>query len=118
MTEKDIAKLREILLEKKQTILSRLMKDSSRYHDIESTAGTGDMADIASGTYEKYLLYDLSLNDKQELKEISTALKKIDDGSYGVCESCSAPIPKQRLKIKPFAKYCISCREKHESDAS
>lgn len=118
MTEKDIAKFREILLEKKQSILSRLMKDGTRYHDIESTSGEGDMVDIANDSYEKYLLYDLSLNDKQELKEISTALKKIDDGTYGICESCGAPVPKQRLKIKPFAKYCISCREKYESDAS
>jgi len=55
--------------------------------------------------------YQIYLKQKQELKEIEEALKKIEEGRYGICEMCDEPISEERLKIKPHAKYCIICRE-------
>lgn len=107
--------LRDILLDKKRNILNKLIKDSNRYHEIFKNTAEGDMADIANDAYEKYLLYDLSLNEKEELADIEHALKKMDNGTYGICEECHVEIPKQRLLIQPFAKLCIKCREKFEN---
>jgi DnaK suppressor protein len=50
----------------------------------------------------------------RELREIDIALDKIAKGIYGVCEMCEEPIGIERLKVKPFARYCISCREINE----
>ena len=47
----------------------------------------------------------------KELEEIEIALKKIKKGNYGICEMCEDEIGIERLKIKPHAKYCITCRE-------
>lgn len=115
LKKKEMDALREVLLDKRRNILSKLIKDSNRYHEIFKNNAEGDMADIANDAYEKYLLYDLSLNEKEELAEIEAALKRMDDDTYGICETCKCEIPKQRLQVQPFAKMCIKCREKFES---
>ncbi|MEI6125360.1 MAG: TraR/DksA family transcriptional regulator, partial [Pseudomonadota bacterium] len=38
------------------------------------------------------------------------ALEKLEDGSYGICEECGEEINKKRLKVLPFAKYCVNCQ--------
>jgi len=107
----EIKKFEELLSEKKRKILEKLIKDSGRYHEIFKNSGEGDLADIANDSYEKYLLYDLSLGEKDELSAIDGALLKIESGSYGTCESCGNAIPMQRLQIKPDAKLCVKCKE-------
>jgi DnaK suppressor protein len=47
-------------------------------------------------------------------KNVLNALKKIDDGSYGICEECEEEIPIKRLKAIPDARYCISCQAEME----
>ncbi len=52
-------------------------------------------------------------NERQLLKEIDAALQRIADHTYGICEATHKPIGKQRLRAKPWARYCIeSAREK------
>lgn len=46
-----------------------------------------------------------------KLVAIERSLKRIEDGEYGICELCGEPINIERLKVKIFADYCISCRE-------
>ena len=53
----------------------------------------------------------ISENLKSELGEIKHSLEKIKDKTYGICELCSEDIDIARLKIKPFARYCIMCRQ-------
>lgn len=45
------------------------------------------------------------------LKEVRAALKRIDDGTFGVCSRCEEDIPEKRLKAVPWAAYCIRCQE-------
>jgi len=56
-----------------------------------------------------------ALSDRLELrlKEVNDALKKMDDGTYGVCESCQKEIPLERLKANPAASIDIEHAEKH-----
>lgn len=115
MKKKEISDFRELLSEKKRNILNKLIKDSNRFHESFKANGEGDLADIANDALEKYLLFDLSVGEKQELIDIENALKKIDNGSFGVCETCNKDIPRQRLQIQPFAKLCVGCQEKAES---
>lgn len=57
-------------------------------------------------------------NQLQKLKEIDEALDKIANGNYGICDMCEEPISIARLKVKPYAKYCISCREINEKESN
>jgi DnaK suppressor protein len=70
-----------------------------------------DEADFAAASMDSGRDYQIYLNQKKELEEINEALKKIEEGRYGICEMCEDPIQEARLKIKPYAKYCIICRE-------
>ncbi len=76
---------------------------------------TGDDADKASQSIEKELLFELSDNERTTLDHIEAALRKIDKGTYGVCESCRKPIPKPRLDALLFARYCIACQSSAEN---
>ena len=88
-----------------------------RTQQLEESAeqDTGDDADKASQSIEKELLFELSDNERMTLDHIEAALRKIEKGTYGACESCRKPIPKPRLDALPFARYCISCQSSSES---
>ena len=58
----------------------------------------------------------IRLDQKAKLaRELRTALHKIDEGTYGVCEECEDPIAPRRLDALPFAKLCVHCQQKAES---
>jgi len=52
---------------------------------------------------------------EESMKEVDGALKKIKDGTYGLCEKCHKPIDKARLEVYPEAKYCLECAPKEEA---
>lgn len=74
------------------------------------------MADVGTDNYERDLMIELIENGEEGLRNIDTALEKMDDGSYGVCEICSKKINKDRLKAVPYAKLCIDCQREEEID--
>lgn len=45
------------------------------------------------------------------LKQVQSALARIEDGSFGVCLRCDEPIPERRLRAVPWAAYCVPCQE-------
>lgn len=51
---------------------------------------------------------------REHLLAVDAALRRIDDGSYGICESCGRAIPEQRLAARPFAQRCVSCAVREE----
>ena len=59
---------------------------------------------------------DLALYEKNhdQLAQIDAALKRIDAGTYGVCENCGKEIHRARLEALPYATLCISCQSKQE----
>lgn len=54
--------------------------------------------------------------NSSELDEIERALDKIKQGIYGICEMCGDEIHSERLEAKPFARFCIKCREIFETN--
>ncbi len=113
MRKREIVKIHEELKDKKTEMLNRLMRDREQYYENLKNEG-GDLADEASESIEREIIYDLSIAEKNEVEEIDTAIQKIEDGTYGVCETCKEHIPIGRLKVKPYAKFCTKCRELQE----
>jgi len=101
---------KETLLLRKAELEKILNTLSSEIKDINKCE-INDEADFAAASMDSSRDYQIFLNQKKELEEINYALKKIDEGTYGICEMCEDPIQEARLKIKPYAKYCIICRE-------
>ena len=74
-----------------------------------------DFASCSTNSENNYLIYQQQL---KELQEINEALEAIKTNEYGICKMCEEPINPERLKIKPFAKYCIDCREIVEKEGN
>ncbi len=53
----------------------------------------------------------------QELVQIAEALRRVDDGSYGLCQDCGEPIDERRLAAMPATAFCTSCQAIHERPA-
>ncbi|HVE76690.1 MAG TPA: TraR/DksA C4-type zinc finger protein [Actinomycetota bacterium] len=64
-------------------------------------------ADLGTETFER--TKDLAILETMDmqLQDITHAFKRIDDGTYGTCESCGEPIGEERLKAMPAARFCI-----------
>ena len=72
------------------------------------------LADVASVTYDRELDYSLEENSEHVLRAIDGALRRIEDGTFGICETCRQPISGERLEAIPYATQCIDCRRKGE----
>jgi RNA polymerase-binding transcription factor DksA len=79
-----------------------------------AVASDNHMADVASGTYDRELDGGLEEGAQQTLHDIENALRKIEDGSYGVCEVCGEPIGAGRLSAIPWARLCIADQRKQD----
>lgn len=62
--------------------------------------------------------YTLRIRDRESrlIRKIRTALSKIEDGSFGICEECEEPVSIERLKARPVTAYCIRCKSKMEAN--
>jgi DnaK suppressor protein len=72
------------------------------------------MADMGTDNYEQEFTLGLMEKDRNLLREINSALAKIQDGSYGICEGTGNPINKPRLEAQPWARYSIEHARKLE----
>ena len=69
-------------------------------------------ADGGQATAERGRLLSLANELRSNLREVEHALQKFDRGTYGVCERCGQAIPEERLEAIPWARLCISCKQK------
>jgi DnaK suppressor protein len=97
------------LLKQREAILDKAKK-LKEYSYTLGTDGIQDMADAASNAYNADILMSLSDNERNMVKEIDSALDKIANGTYGICEECDEPISEKRLEANPVARYCITCK--------
>jgi len=115
MDQKKIKVFREKLLLKKQEILETFTKNKSYGMEADGEA-TQDIADKAANSYTKEFLFSLTSSEREMLQEVDQALVRIAERRFGVCGSCEDPMNLKRLDAVPWARLCISCQEKQESD--
>lgn len=80
----------------------------------EETAYDNHLADTATETYDRELDYTLEENSEHVLEEIEAALRRIDEGTYGICTNRGEQIPEERLEALPWATLCIDCQRNLE----
>jgi RNA polymerase-binding protein DksA len=73
------------------------------------------MADLGTDNFEQEFTLSLLENEEQALEEITAALDRIDQGTFGRCEECHKEIPRERLKALPYARRCVECARKLEA---
>ncbi len=78
---------------------------------IEAGQGPNDFEDIAVDFLEIQQEQSIRVNEQALLTEVLLALKRIDDGTYGICVNCGKPIPEKRLEAIPWAARDIKCEQ-------
>jgi DnaK suppressor protein len=84
----------------------------------EQTKDEGmDTYDIASDARDREISLILNDRDRDKALAIDDALARIDEGTYGVCDSCESDIAEARLEALPFTRLCVSCQAEREKEA-
>ena len=120
LNKDQIKQLRQLLITERAKLaeeiksIARDASTSPRDASGDLSAYTVHMADMAADTYDRELSMNIASSEQQMLYEIDDALKRLDDGSYGVCQQCNQPIAMSRLKAVPSASLCIECQRSKE----
>jgi len=114
LTKDQLAKIKRKLLERRAQLSDNL---KSGLEEIESHEGhhLADLEDI-DDVQDNDAIFEVVNNASATLEQIDRALQMIENGTYGICEECNAPISIERLKALPFATQCIECKRKAEME--
>jgi len=120
-TKSDLKDFKKIVLKKKEQILSDLehisddtLRKSQKEASGDISGYTYHMADVASDNYDREFSLGLASGDRKSLYDLDDALKRIEEGTFGICDDCKGSITKIRLKAVPSARLCIKCQQKRE----
>ena len=115
MCEKHKAYFKKKLTEWKSEIIKA--NNEALYNgSIDDNSVSADIVDQASSYTDKNVEMKAINRQIKLISKIDSALKKIQDGTYGFCEDTGAPIGIKRLMARPIATLCIAAQEKHEKD--
>jgi len=115
MKKKELEQLKAVLEEEKRRIL-RHLEDLSDTSVADIDTPSGDSVDLAALEINQNSLVKVGKRELNHLKKIEVALKKIEDGTYGECESCGEQIGVARLLARPVAQMCIDCKTAQENE--
>lgn len=109
--------LRKLLIQTREQFVKEAKIEISKYirgetrQLVDTALDDGDWSIVDLS--EDVSLRKLSTH-RETLVKIDESLRKLDEGTYGTCESCGEEISEQRLKVMPFAIYCKDCQERIE----
>ncbi len=115
LTKKELAKFKELLEGKRRDVVDRARQTLTENMTLDPSDLPDEM-DLASAEYTQSFEFRLRGRDKSLLSKLDLAIKKIDDGTFGNCESCDEPIGKKRLEARPETSLCIRCKEDQERE--
>lgn len=116
LTKTRVAALRKALEQEREELLGQV-EDLDSEADITRWRDAGfddDPADTGSANMERERAQSLSAHARRILDAIDSALRRVDDGTYGTCERCGQQIEFDRLDALPYATLCMACKKQEE----
>ena len=117
MPKTDLPLHRERLL----ALRARLQGDTTQMEDnalnkdhTKTTSMPNDMAELGTGNFDQELTLSLLGSENDVLDQIEAAIERLEDGTYGQCQSCGLKVSEPRLKAIPYAALCIHCASQQE----
>ncbi len=111
MNQKEVTFFRQLLKERMQEILAEAGKT---VEDMDEEENFPDPTDRASLESNRNFVLRIRDRERRLLMKIQEALSRLDEGKYGICESCGEPIGIARLKARPVTTLCIDCKSDQE----
>ena len=115
LAQQRLKQLREALVAKRRQLETEVGRSAVYEKGLDEDA-TKDLGDQANTAYTREFQFELGNGDRRLLREVMTALRKLDEGGFGECERCGEPIGEKRLDALPFARYCIECQRRLERE--
>jgi DnaK suppressor protein len=104
--EADVARL-QVEISTAETEIGNLLRQGGE--------GAGnDQADVGSSTFERDHEMSMAKNARANLELVESAVERIKNGTYGICETCGQPVGKMRLQAFPRATLCMQCKQREE----
>jgi DnaK suppressor protein len=128
MKKQEVAEFRDLLEDMQSRLrgdVNQLTKEAlgaDRHDGGSESKSPTHMAELGSDTFEQDFSLSLAANEQETLTEVSAALQRIKDGTFGLCEIClkegkspaQAGTPKPRLRAIPYCRTCVNCARKRE----
>src|SRR5579864_100499 len=113
MDKKRLEYYKKKLLNRRDELVKTITRteEEGRQADDDPTV---DLADKAANSYTKEFLFGQTNTDRAILQLVDEALLRIRSGKYGTCIECEEELQQKRLEAVPWARYCVTCAEKHE----
>lgn len=117
LSQDELASIREALLDERSELLGQVAELDAEA-DVNYWREGGfddDPADAGSASFERETAQSLSNHARGLLSQIDDALRRMDAGTYGLCERCGNPIEPARLEALPHALLCLTCKRRDET---
>lgn len=121
--KKELEIYKKLLTEMRKKIVGDIQQLEGGALNTSQRDASGDlsgysfhMADMATDNFDRELNIGLATSEQQILNDIDIALKKIQDGAFGVCEKYGTTIPKKRLMAMPYTRLSKKAQEEEEKD--
>lgn len=105
---RSLEKYRSLLLNARRDVLASL---GVKVQTLAEAARAGE-EDLAQISHDEFISLRLNGLDYQKLRMVDEALDRLAAGDYGVCRVCGTPIPDKRLRVVPWARFCVACQER------
>ena len=119
LPKKDLDLYKKMLLQLRAKIAGDLQSiegDTLSGNQAGSGGELSDVSDMATDNYDRELNIGLASNEQQILNDIDVALKRIEEGTYGICEIYGTPIPSKRLVAMPYTRLSMKAQEEEEKN--
>jgi len=125
VNKRELKHFEERLIEERLRLLKELGYFEDKIFSNSQRDAAGDlsaysvhMADQASDAQEREKAYHMASSEGRLLYHIDEALRRIKDGTFGLCQVCGKKIQKTRLEVVPHARLCIECKKLEENGTS
>jgi len=110
MNDERLEKIRKRLIGLREELLAEIRSKNTEAANLRDE-GVADVADQGLTDNLSELLHLLSDSKRQEILQIDEALDRLQEGRYGQCLGCGEPIGIERLELRPYTRFCVSCKE-------
>ena len=107
---------RDKLVDMRRQVLREISRDLKQGREGAKDEGM-DTYDLASEERDREISFILTDREREKVQAIQEALERVDDGTYGMCESCESEISEARLGALPFTRLCVNCQAEREKEA-
>ena len=115
LNKKERDEFRKLLADKKESIIRKLTDTITESKEMESNVAQ-DLVDKAETSYTKEFLLSLTDGERTTLLLIDEAIRRLEHGEFGVCQTCGKEIGAKRIVAIPWTPTCIDCQEKAEQE--